>query len=413
MLPDARRRFLRFLASSPIFAASIAAGDDYPPPKSAGEALNVSEFEPLAQKNITPAHWGYLATGVSGDRTLRRNCEAMDQYQLRVRLFSRNGGGGGGASSRVLQTQVLGETWDCPFYLSAVASQQAFHPDGEAAVARATRKEKVAQMLSINTSISVEKVAQERGGAAPWFQLYMPPDWAETEKLLRRVEAAGCKVLVWTVDTLHGRWAETGARAVRLDSRACASCHGANHPVNGTDGAARNRRKPMYDGLSGRNNPGAAADWSYVGKLKKLTSMKVVVKGIDTTEDAVLARENGADAIVVSNHGGRGTETGRGTMDILPEVIDALGGPGRDFPVLIDGGFRRGTDIFKALAIGAKAVGIGRPYIWGLGAFGQEGVERVIQLLRTELELTIRQVGFGSVSQIDRSAVLRNGGRLR
>jgi 4-hydroxymandelate oxidase len=100
-------------------------------------------------------------------------------------------------------------------------------------------------------------------------------------------------------------------------------------------------------------------------------------------------------------------------MDILPEVIDALGGPGRDFPVLIDGGFRRGTDIFKALAIGAKAVGIGRPYIWGLGAFGQEGVERVIQLLRTELELTIRQVGFGSVSQIDRSAVLRNGGRLR
>jgi len=408
MLPDARRQFLRFVASSPLLAAAAAsagsgASDDYPLPKSAGEALNVLEFEPIAHKNIPPAHWGYLATGVSGDRTLRRNCEAMDQYQLRVRLFS----GGGG---RLLQTQVLGETWDCPFYLSAVASQQAFHPEGEAAVARASRQQKVAQMLSINTSIPIEKVTQERG-AAPWFQLYMPPEWAETEKLLRRVEAAGCKVLVWTVDTLQGRWAETGSRAVRLDSRVCASCHGAAanlHPVTGSDGAARNRRKPMYDGLSGRNNPGPAADWSYVGKLKKMTSMKVVVKGIDTAEDAVLARDSGADAIVVSNHGGRGTETGRGTMDILPEVIDAVAG----FPVLIDGGFRRGTDIFKALAIGARAVGIGRPYIWGLGAFGQEGVERVIQLLRSELELTMRQCGFGSVSQIGRSAVLRNGSRL-
>ena len=145
-----------------------------------------------------------------------------------------------------------------------------------------------------------------------------------------------------------------------MDTRDCMACH-VSHPITGTL-AQRNRNRPMFAGLSGEMNP-PGADWTYVDRLKKMTSMKLVLKGIDTAEDAKLAREHGADGVIVSNHGGRATETGRGTMDILPEVVDAVGG---QIPVFVDGGFRRGTDVLKALAIGARAVGIGRPYIWGL-----------------------------------------------
>ena len=161
----------------------------------------------------------------------------------------------------------------------------------------------------------------------------------------------------------------------------------------------------MFAGLSGEMNP-ANADWSYVDRLKKMTKMKLVLKGIDTGEDAKLAVEHGADGVIVSNHGGRATETGRGTIDILPEVVDAVQGR---VPVFVDGGFRRGTDIYKALAIGARAVGIGRPYIYGLSSFGQEGVERVLEILRAELTLIMRQCGTPSIAKITRAAVLRQG----
>jgi isopentenyl diphosphate isomerase/L-lactate dehydrogenase-like FMN-dependent dehydrogenase len=140
-----------------------------------------------------------------------------------------------------------------------------------------------------------------------------------------------------------------------------------------------------------------------------MTKMKLILKGIDTAEDAVLAREHGADGVVVSNHGGRATETGRGTIDILPEVVDAVGG---ELPVFVDGGFRRGSDVFKALALGARAVGIGRPYIWGLTAFGHEGVERVLEILRVELTMMMRHCGLASTQQFTRNLILRNGTKL-
>jgi isopentenyl diphosphate isomerase/L-lactate dehydrogenase-like FMN-dependent dehydrogenase len=161
----------------------------------------------------------------------------------------------------------------------------------------------------------------------------------------------------------------------------------------------------MFAGLSGEMNP-ANADWTYVDRLKKLTKMKLLLKGIDTAEDATLALEHGADGVIVSNHGGRATETGRGTIDILPEVVDAVHGR---IPVFVDGGFRRGSDIYKALAIGARAVGIGRPYIYGLSSFGQDGVERVLEILRAELKLTMRQCGTPSIAKLTRAAVLRQG----
>ena len=157
----------------------------------------------------------------------------------------------------------------------------------------------------------------------------------------------------------------------------------------------------MLKGLEPAMNP-PAATWDYVDRLKKLTRMKLVLKGIETREDARLAREHGVDGIVVSNHGGRALDTNRSTIEALSEAID---GAGPAMPVFVDGGFRRGTDIVKALALGARAIGIGRPYVWGLSAFGQQGVERVLDILRAELQLTMRQVGAPSVRQITRAMV--------
>lgn len=391
-----RREFLRFLAASPFAAQAWA--QERPVISRDQDALNVMDFEPAARRALPPAHWGYLATGVDDDKTLRKNREAFDHYQLRARRLV-------DVTHANLGIEVFGAPWDWPVYISAVGSQKAFHPEGEVAVARAAKSKQTTQMLSTVTSFPLEEVAQALG-TAPWYQLYMPATWPDTEKMVKRAEAAGCPVLAWTIDLLAGRNTETAIRFARADQRDCLTCH-VTSPIAGAN-TQRNRGKPMFAGLSGEMNP-PGATWSYVSRLKKMTRMKLVLKGIDTAEDAKLAREYGADGVVVSNHGGRSTETGRGTIDILPEVVDAVG---PQFPVFVDGGFRRGSDIYKALAIGARAVGIGRPYIYGLAAFGQEGVERVLDILRAELTLTMRQCGTPSVAQITRASVLRNGARL-
>jgi len=224
----------------------------------------------------------------------------------------------------------------------------------------------------------------------------MPTTWDATEKMVTRVEAAGCPVIAWTIDLLAGRNTETAEKFRRQDTRDCLSCH-----IPGPGGNGITREFPMFKGMATTFNP-SNATWSYVDRLKKMTKMKVMLKGIDTAEDAKLAVEHGADGLIVSNHGGRATETGRGTIDILPEVVDAVSGR---VPVFVDGGFRRGTDVYKALALGAKAVGIGRPYIWGLSAFGQQGVERVLDIYRAELSLVMRQCGTPTIAQITRASV--------
>ncbi len=380
-ISSSRRAFLQFLAASPL--ATTALGQTGP-----ADLLNVADFEELTRKKLPPAHLGYLMTGVDDDLTLRANRDGYQRLGLRTRKLV-------DISKTDLTTEVFGVTWDSPIFLCPVGAQQAFHPEGEVAVARAARVKKHMQILSTMSSLPVEDVAKGLG-TPPWYQLYMPTTWDATERMVRRVEAAGCPVLVWTVDLLAGRNTETATRGQRADTRDCASCH-----INGV-GAFNHR--PMFQGLPSDIgiNP-RTATWSYIDRLKKMTKMKIVIKGIDTGEDARLCRESGADGIVVSNHGGRGTETLRGTIEVLPEVVDAAGRT----PVLMDGGIRRGTDIFKALALGARAVGIGRPYIFGLTAFGQPGVERVLDILRAELTLTMRQCGTNSIRDISASSVGR------
>ena len=393
----ARRAFLRFLAASPL-ALQMRADEALPAvPTTLKDVLNVMDLEPLAHKALPPAHWGYMATGVDDDITLRTNREAFQHFQLRARRLV-------DVSQVDLRTEVFGSPWESPLYISAVGSQKAFHPQGELATARAAKSRKSMQMLSTVTSTPVEEVAKALG-TPPWYQLYMPVAWSDTEKMVKRAEDAGCPVLAWTIDLLAGRNTETATKFARADTRDCLSCHTSSPLATIT---SQNAGKPMFAGLNGAMNP-PAADWSFVDRLKKMTKMKLVLKGIDTAEDARLAREHGVDGVIVSNHGGRAAETGRGTIDILPEVVDAVGA---QIPVFVDGGFRRGSDIYKALAIGARGVGIGRPYIYGLASFGEEGVAKVIDILRAELSLNMRQLGTPSIAQITRASVLRNGVRL-
>jgi 4-hydroxymandelate oxidase len=389
-----RRRFLRFLLGSPLLASGPVSG--WQAATGSGvianlkDALNVMEFEPAARKVLPPAHFGYLATGVDDDATLAANREGFKRFQLRPRRMVE-------VSHADLRTEVFGSVWEHPISLAPVGSQRAFHPEGELAVARGARAMRALQILSTVTTCSVEEVNQAAGRPV-WFQLYPTSRWEITEKLVRRAESAGCPVLVLTVDLPVGRHTDTLERLKRTDSRNCEACHSSS-PGEGF------RRKPMFDGIdmAGIGVYNAAVTWEFARRLRELTRMKLVLKGIQTREDAQLCREHGIDGIIVSNHGGRAEETGRSTIECLPEVVAGAGGK---VTVLVDGGFRRGTDIFKALALGARGVSIGRPYCWGLAAFGQAGVEKVIELLRAELELIMRQCGVRTIAEISRSFVV-------
>ena len=398
-----RRAFLKFLAGSPLLAGLVPFQDALKQfsdgvISSSAEAVNVLEFEAAARKTLPPAHFGYLATGVDSDATLRANRDAFSHYQLRPRRLV--------DVSRIdMSTEIFGTKWDTPIALAPVGSQKAFHPEGEIAVARAAQTKKTLQILSTVATSSVEDVTNARG-APIWYQLYVTNRWEATKRMVKRAEAAGCPVFVFTVDQLGGRNTETLMVSRRSDTRQCSNCHGSpSGPV--TDAPSYFLRKPMFDGIDPegltRNTP--SLTWEFVRRLKDVTPMKLVVKGIVTREDASLCLENGVDGIIVSNHGGRAEESGRATIDCLPEVVQAVGGR---IPVLVDGGFRRGTDIFKALALGARAICVGRPYAWGLAAFGQSGVERVLDILRHELDLVMRQCGTRSLKEIGPAFIADN-----
>jgi isopentenyl diphosphate isomerase/L-lactate dehydrogenase-like FMN-dependent dehydrogenase len=380
-----RREFLRFLAGSPLLLLS----NEEHLISSPAEALSVLEFEPVAKKLLPPAHYGYLASGVDDDLTLRANREAFTRIQIRPRRLV--------DVSRVnLAIELFGTRWETPIVLAPVGSQMAFHPEGEIAVARAAKAKGHLQILSTMTTASVEEVTAARG-APIWYQLYPTAKWAVTEALVRRAEAAGCPALVLTVDLPVISHRQTASALARLDERDCDACHEQDASTY-----FRVDRKPMFDGLdtSGlRDLDAPALTWDFISRLRSVTSMKILLKGIVTHEDAKLAVNRGADGIIVSNHGGRAEESARGTIESLPEVVEAVGGR---VPVLIDSGFRRGTDLFKALALGADAVAIGRPYLWGLAAFGQPGVEAVLDILKKELALAMRLAGVTSIEGITR-----------
>ncbi|MFD1331899.1 alpha-hydroxy acid oxidase [Methylopila musalis] len=413
-----RRNFIRFLAASPVLtptamsalvsalAAGVsgeAAAQSYdvlraPQQKAVDgiitapeQALNVFDFEPAAKKALPPAHYGYLASGVDGDATLRLNHEAFDEIAIRVRRL---------IDVRKVDTSVtlFGQTYPTPILLAPVSSQGAFHPEAEAAVARAAKVTGNGVILSTVGSTSIEDVTEARG-APVWYMLYPTDDWSVTEALVKRAEAAGAPAIVLTVDRQGGRNTETLFRFRRDDTRDCKGCHAGGF-------ANEVSRKPMFDDLDVSkvtNLYGTGMTWDFVDRLRKIVKGKLVLKGIVTREDTEIALKHGVDAIIVSNHGGRAEESLEPTIRALPEVVAAANG---QIPILIDGGFRRGTDVLKALALGASAVCVGRPYCWGLAAFGEPGVAAVLAILQREFVTIMKQVGATKLSEITKDSVI-------
>jgi len=381
---------MQFLAASPAFyAANTAFGQDLPANYSpqavsaASEAINVFDLHEVAKLTLMPGHYTYMALGTDSGGTLRANREGFEQFKLRVRRLV-------DGSNIDTSIELFNEQYPLPILIAPCGAQRAFHPEGELAVARAARSRGVEQILSTVSSSTIEDVNEARGRPV-WFQLYTSPDWDETQERVKRAENAGCPVLALTVD-LPASNRELLARHRRDTNPECQACHAADAGVI----------PPLPMVGSGQIST-SFLNWTYVDRLRDSTSMKLLLKGIVTAEDANLAVDHGVDGIIVSNHGGRSEDSGRGTIECLPEVVEAVNGR---VPVIIDSGFRRGTDIFKALAIGADAIAIGKPYLWGLGSFGQAGVETVLDILARELEIVMRQAGTPRIADINRNHIV-------
>ena len=424
-----RRHFLQFLAGSPILAAaglnphllrdltsasprrsaaalSLAqqALQSASAIRSAAEALDVFDFEPVARANIPVAHWAYLATGTDDDGTIRANREGLRPLGPQAAAIGERAGVDAGVS-------LFGTRYPTPIVINPVGSQKAFHPLGEIAVARAARAKNHLQVLSTVATTSIEDAIAARG-ATVWFQLYhqdrLGPDPADGRARRAGRQRGG---------RLHGgperrqqSRDDAAGRPARHAGLQCAAiwvgsrCPGVRGAASATTGASRcSTAIPPVPPIPEVGTP----SWEFIDRLKAATAMKVLIKGIVTREDAELAVEHGVDGLFCSNHGGRAENSMRATIASLPEVVQGTAGR---IPVICDGGFRRGTDIFKAMALGAASIGIGRPYIWGLGAFGQEGVETVLTLLRSEFELVMKQMGTTSVAAITSNYLVPRAG---
>jgi 4-hydroxymandelate oxidase len=398
-----RRRLLQFLAASPLFAhAALAQGlrpsdpVDWAPrelerliadPK---QALDVFDFEPVMKKNVPPAHFGYMATGTDDETTLRANREGFLKFALRPRRLV-------DVSSVDMSCEIFGAKYDSPIVIAPTGSNRAFHPDAEIAVANAAKAGNHLQILSTVATTSIEAAIAARG-APVWFQLYTTQRWEVAEGLVKRAEAAGAPAIAVTLDVRTSAKWETFVRLRRTDTRDCGSCHRLNDYLS---------RKPNFTGidLGGVSSTIVTnLNWERIKRLRDMVKVKLLLKGILAHEDAKLAADAGIDGIVVSNHGGRVEDGVSATIEVLPEIVEAVAGR---MPVLIDSGFRRGSDIVKALAIGAQGVCIGRPYLWGLGAFGQAGVERVLEILRAETRNAMAQLGAPSLKDLTPAMVRR------
>ena len=409
-----RRKFLQFLAGSPLLAGAasrafagegVIPGSKLPDPlawapmrtdellASPKEAINVFDFEPVCRKNVPPAHFGYMASGIDDEATLRANREGFLKFQLRPRRLV-------DVSKADTSVDILGVRYDSPIVLAPVGGQRSFHADGEVASARGAKAGNHLQILSTAPSIGIEEVTAARG-APIWYQLYATNKWEVAKAMVTRAEKAGALAVAVTVDRASGRNQETFFRLRRADTRDCNGCH------DRSSVQASMRNRAMYQGidLSGlANTQSSAMTWEFFKRLRDITKMKILAKGILAWEDAVLAADAGLDGIIVSNHGARSEDAGRATIDALPEIVEAVHGR---IPILVDSGFRRGSDVIKALCIGAAAVCVGRPYIWGLGAFGQPGVERALELLRIETHDMMQQMGAPSVKHLVPAMVRR------
>lgn len=339
------------------------------------DPINVFEYEALAQAKMNPAFWDFYQGGSDDEVTLRANRTAFERIRLRPRVLVDVSAG-----ALNMRTTVLGTPVSMPILVAPTALHSMAHPEGECATAQGAGTANTLMIASTTATRSIEEIAQAASGPL-WFQLYVYPSFQVAEKLVRRAEAAGYRAIVLTVDLPY------------LGNREKDRRNNVTIPP-----------EPFYEAnfvdVEEKGQPWVPLTWESLSWLRSITSLPVLVKGILTAEDAVLAVEHGVAGIIVSNHGGRQLDTALASIDALPEIVEAVTGR---CEVYIDGGIRRGTDILKALALGARAVLVGRPILWGLAANGAQGVFQVLEILRKELELSMALAGRPTLDSIDRT----------
>jgi lactate 2-monooxygenase len=357
--------------------------------------VGAEEWEARAAAALEPGPFGYIAGGAGEEATMRANREAFERLRLRPRMLTGN-------VQRDLSVEVLGTSSPFPFFLAPVGVLSIAHPDGELAPARAAAEAGVPFILSTAASHSIEEVAEAMGDAPRWFQLYWVNDREIVASLVARAEAAGYAAIVVTLDTLVLGWRPRDLRHAYLPFR-----EGEGIAQFTSDPVFRGRLAvpPEEDPLVAAGTmlalfPNLALTWEDLAWLREQTSLPLLVKGVLTAEDARTALASGIDGIIVSNHGGRQVDGSVAALDALAEVREALG---IDAVVLMDGGIRSGADVVKALAVGADAVLLGRPYVYGLAVGGQEGVAAVLTQLAAETDLTLTLAGGTSARDPDSS----------
>jgi isopentenyl diphosphate isomerase/L-lactate dehydrogenase-like FMN-dependent dehydrogenase len=382
---QATRNLLMWMAGS---AAARAQSGGLP---AIDDLVNVFEFEPVAKAKIPFSAYEYVASGVDDEWTLRRNREAFQQFLLRPR-FLRD------TSKMDLSLELFGTRIEMPILVAPTGSQGLSHPEGEMAMARAAGAVKTVMIISSAATHPIEKIAAAATGTL-WFQLYPAGDLDGTRERVERAVGNGCKAICFTVDTQYGPNRE---RLLRDRSAGPPSASAPTRTRQQPGGRGSVFEEPAQYRL--RPSLAAKLTWSFLDQLYGWAKVPVLVKGILTAEDALLCVKHGAAGILVSNHGGRRLDRVPSSIEVLPEIAEAVGGK---IPILIDSGFRRGTDILKALALGAKAVLVGRPPVWGLGAYGEAGAQRVLELLQTELARDMGLAGCANLAAIDRGVVRR------
>ena len=363
----------------------------------AEERVGIEDFEREARERLPKMIFDYFEGGAGDEWTLAENRRAFDRWTLRPRVLV-------GVENIDLSTTVLGHPVPFPILVAPTAFHRLAHPDGELATARAAASLAVVMVLSTISTTPLEEVAAT--GVDRWFQLYVMRDRSLAEQLVRRAYAAGYRALVLTVDTpqLGPRLRDIRNRFTLPPGVGLANLPEVALP-DGSGPGGRGSGSELSDLFAAEHD--ASLSWDDLAWLRSLSAMPLVLKGILTAEDARLAAEAGVDGIIVSNHGGRQLDGVPAPLDALPEVVEAAGDR---VEVMMDGGIRRGTDVLKALGLGARAVFVGRPILWGLACGGESGVRDVLKMLREELTLAMRLAGKRTIGEIDRSLVAQAPG---
>ena len=342
---------------------------------------SIHEFKMKAKEKMHPESYEYLEGGAEDERTLRKNIDDFSHFKIRPRRL---------IDVTVVDSsiQLFGEHWHSPIVLCPIGTQGIFHAEGELGTARAADQKDHLMMVSSLSTFAYAEIADQMK-RKPWFQLYPTTNREITKELLRRAENNGCKVLILTIDVPVPGNRERSTRFLLSNDLEVNMQKGNLDPLVIDE--------TFFD---------PAMSWDIIPWLKAHCNMRIVLKGIMTEEDASLSIKYGVDAIVVSNHGGRQLESDLSTIECLEEVVAAIKG---EIPVLIDGGFRRGSDIFKAMALGADAVCIGRAFIYGLAVDGQKGVASVLDLLQEELIRTMQLAGVTSFKHLPKNMIKNSG----